>query len=89
VLSERQAVLTAAVASLREGDTVVGNVSRLEDYGAFIALVGQDGAPNGVQGLLHKSEMSWGMVMTVDEVVCVGEWAQGGQLNACRTSPVR
>lgn len=86
VLSERQALLTAAVASLQEGDTVVGTVSRLEDYGAFVALAGPDGEPNGVQGLLHKSEMSWGMVMTVDEVVSVGEAVEGGQLGHVESS---
>jgi hypothetical protein len=31
------------------------------------------GKSSGVQGLLHKSEMSWDLVWTVDEVVQTGE----------------
>ena len=35
------------------GDTVTGKVSSLTDYGAFIDL------GNGVEGLVHMSELSW------------------------------
>lgn len=46
---------------------------RLEDYGAIVALLGKDGSPLGVQGLVHKKELSWDVVMTVDDVVKLGE----------------
>ncbi len=35
------------------GDTVTGKVSSLTDYGAFVDL------GNGVEGLIHMSELSW------------------------------
>jgi polyribonucleotide nucleotidyltransferase len=72
VLSERQARLTEGVQRLQPGQTVRGQVLRLEDYGALVAIYGADGRPSGVQGLLHKSEMSWDVVMTVDSIVTLG-----------------
>ena len=39
---------------IREGDRVRGKITSLTDYGAFVAI--QD----GVEGLVHVSEMSWG-----------------------------
>ena len=38
---------------LKEGDKVIGKVSVLADYGAFIEIA------EGVEGLIHVSEMSW------------------------------
>ncbi len=72
VLSERQARLTEGVQRLQPGQTVRGQVLRLEDYGALVAIYRADGRPSGVQGLLHKSEMSWDVVMTVDSIVTLG-----------------
>jgi len=34
------------------------------------------GQRSGVQGLLHKSEMSWDVVMTVDDIVQMGTSAR-------------
>lgn len=75
VLSERQARAAEAIASLSEGDVLKGEVVRLEDYGAIVALLARDGsgAPMGVQGLVHKKELSWDVVMTVDDVVRLGQ----------------
>ncbi len=74
MLSERQARLTEAIQALQlQPDSIVkGTVTRLEDYGVFVALAGKDGQPSGVQGLIQKSELSWDRVMTVDEVVHTG-----------------
>eukprot|EP00879_Flechtneria_rotunda_P022133 GHRR01023354.1.p2 GENE.GHRR01023354.1~~GHRR01023354.1.p2 ORF type:complete len:167 (+),score=48.25 GHRR01023354.1:875-1375(+) len=38
-----------------------------------MSIYNQQGQPTGVQGLLHKSEMSWDLVMTVDDVVQTGQ----------------
>lgn len=73
VLSERQAQLTEAVQTFKPGQVVRGAVLRLEDYGALVAIYNAKGRPSGVQGLLHKSEMSWDVVMTVDDVVTTGQ----------------
>lgn len=73
VLSERQARAAEALAGLHEGDVVEGEVVRLEDYGAIVALLGPDGAPLGLQGLVHKKELSWDVVMTTEDVVRTGQ----------------
>jgi len=73
ILSERQAKMTEAVRQLEVGQVVQGSVLRLEDYGAIVAVESADGKPTKIQGLLHKKEMSWGMVMTVDDVVQTGQ----------------
>lgn len=79
VVSERQAQLTDAVQQFKPGQVVRGQVLRLEDYGALVAIYNSSGKASGVQGLLHKSEMSWDLVWTVDEVVQTGEWACMGR----------
>ncbi|KAF8063820.1 transposon TX1 protein [Scenedesmus sp. PABB004] len=73
VLSERQAALTEAVRQYKPGQVVRGQVLRLEDYGALLAIYNAAGRPSGVQGLLHKSELSWDLVMTVDDVIAAGQ----------------
>jgi ribosomal protein S1 len=78
VLSERQAAAAEALAGLTEGETVKGEVARLEDYGAIVALLNADGSPMGIQGLVHKKELSWEVVMTVEDVVKMGEGCLGG-----------
>src|SRR5690606_38995347 len=40
-------------ANLNAGDKVTGKVMVITDYGAFVEVA------NGVEGLLHVSEMSW------------------------------
>lgn len=42
----------------REGDLVTGTICNITDYGIFIML------PCGVQGLVHKSELSWNAEIT-------------------------
>jgi small subunit ribosomal protein S1 len=42
-----------AVASLKPGDRVTGEITKLADFGAFVEIL------PGVEGLIHVSEMSW------------------------------
>jgi 4-hydroxy-3-methylbut-2-enyl diphosphate reductase len=52
--------------SLTEGQTIIGTVSRLASFGAFVDI-------GGVDGLVHISDLSWQRVNSPDEVVSVGE----------------
>lgn len=50
-----------------EKDTIVeGEVKRFTNFGAFIEI-------NGVDGLLHVSEMSWGRVEKPEDVLKIGD----------------
>src|SRR5918911_1324888 len=62
---ERNRILT----TLQEGDVVTGTVSNLVDFGAFVDL-------EGIDGLIHISELSWNHVDHPSEVVEVGEDVQ-------------
>ncbi len=74
IIGDRRQLLVAEKAKLQkelferisEGDTVVGTVKNVTDFGAFIDL-------GGVDGLLHISEMSWGRVENPKKVFTVGE----------------
>src|ERR671917_454793 len=59
---ERERILN----SLEEGMVVQGTVSNLVDFGAFVDL-------DGIDGLIHISELSWNHVDHPSEVVQVGE----------------
>src|SRR5919199_1360174 len=59
---ERERILN----SLEEGMVVTGTVSNLVDFGAFVDL-------DGIDGLIHISELSWNHVDHPSEVVEVGE----------------
>lgn len=54
------------LAELAEGDTRVGTVSGLRDFGAFVNLGGAD-------GLIHISELAWHRVDHPREVLKVGD----------------
>ncbi len=51
---------------LSAGDKITGKVSRTSDFGAFVDI-------GGIDGLIHISELSWGRVKKVEDVVKVGE----------------
>ena len=51
---------------LQEGNVVDGEVRRLTDFGAFVDV-------NGVDGLLHVSEISWGRINKPSDVLKVGD----------------
>jgi small subunit ribosomal protein S1 len=53
-------------AEIKEGDTVLGTVRSLADYGAFLDI-------GGVDGLLHVSDIAWGRVNKPADVLSVGQ----------------
>lgn len=53
-------------AGLVPGSTVHGTVAQIADYGAVVDL-------GGVRGLVHRSELTWGRLESVDAVVSVGD----------------
>ncbi len=52
--------------NLKEGDLVKGKVSRITDFGAFIDF-------GGVEGLLHRTDISWGRVDDIKEYFSEGD----------------
>lgn len=52
--------------NIKPGDVVRGTVKNITDYGAFIDL-------DGLDGLLHITDMSWGRISHPSEVLKVGE----------------
>ncbi len=63
ILASRRVILEAekelrekeALEALKVGDVVKGEVKNIVDYGAFVDI-------NGIEGLVHVSEISWGKV---------------------------
>ncbi|MEO6909484.1 MAG: S1 RNA-binding domain-containing protein, partial [Edaphobacter sp.] len=53
-------------AEIKEGDTVLGTVRSLADYGAFVDI-------GGVDGLLHVSDIAWGRVNKPADVLSPGQ----------------
>ncbi len=66
VESENTADRSAALEGLEEGQTIVGTVKNLTDYGAFVDL-------GGVDGLLHITDIAWKRVKHPSEVLEVGQ----------------
>jgi ribosomal protein S1 len=52
--------------SLEPGSRATGRVVSIADYGAVVDL-------GGARGLIHRSELTWGRLESVDSVVSVGE----------------
>lgn len=52
--------------TIKIGDIVRGTVKNITDYGAFIDL-------DGLDGLLHITDMSWGRISHPSEILKVGE----------------
>jgi len=69
ILSEKKAKQSAAMKGLKLGDVVAAVVASVEDYGAFVELSEMP----GVFGLVHKTELSWDPIMSVDDVVQKGQ----------------
>ena len=63
---ERESKRQATLSTLEVGQVRDGIVKNITQFGAFIDL-------GGVDGLLHKSDMSWGRVNHPSEVVAVGD----------------
>lgn len=69
IFSEKEAVkdgLAERFQSLKVGDTVKGVVTGVVDYGAFVNV-------DGIEGLIHISEISWERVSNPADYVKVGE----------------
>jgi small subunit ribosomal protein S1 len=71
VLSERAALVDAEkrvgiLYQLRPGDEVLGRVTNLTDFGAFVDL-------GGIEGLIHISELSWSRVIHPSHIVQPGQ----------------
>lgn len=62
-LAEKRAAL---LASLNEGEIRKGRVKNITDFGAFIDL-------DGLDGLLHITDMSWGRLKHPAEILKVGQ----------------
>ncbi len=63
---ERDAKRQSTLSTLEPGQVREGVVKNITQFGAFIDL-------GGVDGLLHRSDMSWGRVNHPSEVVSVGD----------------
>jgi len=50
-----------------EGDLIEGEVTRLTEFGAFVKVA------EGVEGLVHVSELSWGHKVNLEEVLSEGK----------------
>ena len=69
IFSEKAAVeeqRMAALSTLKVGDNVEGSVSGILTYGLFITF-------NGVEGLVHVSEIDWGHVSNPSKFAKVGD----------------
>jgi len=69
---DRDQVRKETLQNIQEGNSMMGTVKNITDYGAFIDL-------GGVDGLLHIKDMSWGRLNHPSEICQVGD-----QLNCIR-----
>jgi len=63
---ERDEMKAKTLETLSEGQTVIGTIKNITEYGAFVDL-------GGIDGLLHITDMSWGRVNHSSEVFNVGD----------------
>ena len=69
IFSEKEAIkdgLAARFEKLKVGDTVTGVVTGVVDFGAFVNV-------DGIEGLIHISEISWERVNNPSDYVKVGQ----------------
>jgi small subunit ribosomal protein S1 len=60
---------------IKTGDTIKASISRISQFGAFMDLEG------GIQGLIHLSEISHGVVKDIREHIRVGEEVEAKVIN--------
>jgi small subunit ribosomal protein S1 len=63
---ERKEVREQILGRLEPGEVVEGKISNIVDFGAFVDL-------EGIDGLIHISELSWSHVNHPSEVVSIGD----------------
>jgi small subunit ribosomal protein S1 len=71
---ERETAKRRLMETLHEGDTVVGTVKNIADFGAFVDL-------GGIDGLLHITDMSWGRINHPSEVLKIDQKIEVKVLN--------
>ncbi|GIW33723.1 30S ribosomal protein S1 [Meiothermus sp.] len=64
--TEQKAARSQILSSLKEGDIVEGQVVEVTEFGVFVAL-------GGVDGLVHRSEITWGRFNHPKDVVQKGQ----------------
>ena len=67
---ERKEARQQILDRLERGEVVEGTISNIVDFGAFVDL-------DGIDGLIHISELSWGHVNHPSEVLTIGETVRG------------
>ncbi len=69
IFSEKEAIrddMQARFEELKEGDNVKGTITGVVDFGAFVNV-------DGIEGLIHISEISWDRVENPSDYVSVGD----------------
>ncbi|XP_010527430.1 PREDICTED: uncharacterized protein LOC104804781 [Tarenaya hassleriana] len=72
ILSEKLALFPKYSQRVSVGDVFTGRVGSVEDYGAFVHLLFDDGLYH-LTGLVHISQVSWDYVQDVRDVLHEGE----------------
>ena len=67
VINKAKGIILDIVREAKVGEDFEGEVTRVEDYGAFVKLFGN------VEGLCHVSRLGWGYVSKASDVVKVGD----------------
>lgn len=66
LLAEQEEARSQILGRLEKGQVVEGRISNIVDFGAFVDL-------DGIDGLIHISELSWSHVTNPSEVVSIGD----------------
>ena len=66
-INKAKGIILDIVREAKIGEDFVGEVTRVEDYGAFVHLFGN------VEGLCHVSRLGWGYIDKASNVVKVGD----------------
>ncbi|MDR1300463.1 MAG: S1 RNA-binding domain-containing protein [Candidatus Nomurabacteria bacterium] len=69
IFSEKEAIrdgLEKKFASIKVGDTVKGKITGVVDFGAFVNV-------DGIEGMIHISEISWERVVSPSDFLKVGD----------------
>lgn len=74
---ERAEARKALLETLKEGDTALGTVKNIADFGAFVDL-------GGIDGLLHITDMSWGRINHPSELLKIDQEIEVKVLNVDR-----
>ena len=66
LVKEKEAIEAKSWESFELGEVLEGTVKRIASFGAFVEV-------NGVDGLLHLSEMSWGKIESPKSILKIDE----------------